>query len=173
MTGLAHQSQQTVIGLGRPGRTPSWIFQTWTTSLRTASCLNQTVEFNGHRLPIAELQDLMWIAADDGIPLEEAIFRYGWQNQFAHAATELEENHPYEFAGAGIVNNGCGAWIAFSGAVPAEAFDLTASIPSTPATGPEATRAEKVTATPFMPVGCRPRGAAPEGPAPWRAGRPW
>jgi hypothetical protein len=90
---------------------------------------SETVEFNGHRLPVAELVDLLRIAEDSGISLEEAIFRYGWQNQFAIAATELEETYPEQFAGAGVIDDGCRAWIAFSGSVPDSASELAEAVP--------------------------------------------
>lgn len=88
-----------------------------------------TVEFNGHRLPLAELVDIMWVAEDMGISVEEGIFRFGWQNQFAAIATELEETYPGHFAGAAIVNSGCGAWIAFNGSVPDLAVELAGTLP--------------------------------------------
>jgi hypothetical protein len=90
---------------------------------------SETVEFNGHRLPVAELVDLLRIAEDSGISVEEAIFRYGWQNQFAIAATELEETYPEKFAGAGVIDDGCRAWIAFSGTVPDPANELAEAVP--------------------------------------------
>jgi len=88
-----------------------------------------TVEFDGHRLPLAELVDIMWVAEDLGISVEEGIFRFGWQNQFAAIVTELEETYPDRFAGAAIVDNGCGAWIAFSGSVPDLAVELAGTLP--------------------------------------------
>ena len=87
------------------------------------------VEFNGHRLPLAELVDIMWVAEELGISVEEGIFRFGWQNQFAAIATELEERYPDRFAGAAIVDSGCGAWIAFSGSVPDLAVELAGTLP--------------------------------------------
>jgi hypothetical protein len=88
-----------------------------------------TVEFNGHHLPLAELVDIMSVAEDMGISVEEGIFRFGWQNQFAAIATELEETYPDRFAGAAIVNSGCGAWIAFTGLVPDLALELAGKLP--------------------------------------------
>jgi hypothetical protein len=90
---------------------------------------DEIVEFNGHRLPIAELVDLMWIADDMGISVEEAIFRYGWQTQFSEVATRLESTYPDQFAGAAIVDNGCRARIAFRGPVPDLAVELAATLP--------------------------------------------
>jgi hypothetical protein len=88
-----------------------------------------TVEVGGHMLPLAELEDLMWVAADRGISVEEAIFRYSWQGQFSRIVTEVERAYPDMFAGAAIVDDGCGAWIAFKGAVPQRVPDLVQPVP--------------------------------------------
>ena len=90
---------------------------------------SETVEFNGHRMPVAELVDLLRMAEESGISLEEAIFRYGWQNQLAIATTELEETYPDQFAGAGVIDDGCRAWIAFRGSVPDPARELAEAAP--------------------------------------------
>lgn len=90
---------------------------------------NEMVEFNGHTIELALLVDLMAVAEQEGIGIEEAIFRYGWQNDFAAVADELEAAYPDQFAGAAIVNGGCGAWIAFSGPVPARAVALVDALP--------------------------------------------
>src|SRR5690606_2833901 len=90
---------------------------------------NETVEFNGHTVELPLLVDLMMIAEEKGIGIEEAIFRYGWHNEFAAVAAELEAAYPDRFAGAAIVNDGCGAWIAFSGPVPARAATLVEALP--------------------------------------------
>lgn len=88
-----------------------------------------TVEVGGHTLALAELQDLMFIAADRGVSVEEAIFRYGWQDQFSRVVTDIEQTYPDMFAGAAIVDDGCGAWIAFAGAVPGRTADLVKPLP--------------------------------------------
>ena len=73
--------------------------------------------------------DLLRMAEESGISLEEAIFRYGWQNQLAIATTELEETYPDQFAGAGVIDDGCRAWIAFRGSVPDPARELAEAAP--------------------------------------------
>jgi pimeloyl-ACP methyl ester carboxylesterase len=90
---------------------------------------DETVAFNGHTLTLAELQDLIMIAGDMGIGVEEAIFRYGWQTQFSEVAAELAARYPDSYAGAAIVDDGCGAWIAFNGPVPPQATGLVDSLP--------------------------------------------
>lgn len=77
----------------------------------------------------AESEDLEFIAEQEGIELEEAVERYGWQTCFAEIATSLSERHPDDYAGAAIVDDGRAAWIAFRGEVPAEAAELAAEVP--------------------------------------------
>jgi hypothetical protein len=74
-----------------------------------------------------ELTDLRLMAEEDGIPLQEAIDAYGWQNSFALLATAVEERWPDEFAGARIVDAaGQRAAISFRGAVPQGAREMIA-----------------------------------------------
>lgn len=87
------------------------------------------VEVNGHLISLPLLEDLMWIAADRGISVEEAIFRYGWQQQFGQITEQLRAAHPDEVADARIVDDGCAARIAFRSAVPELAGRLVQSLP--------------------------------------------
>lgn len=89
---------------------------------------DETVEIGDHELSLALLVDLLWIAGDEGISLEEAIFRFAWQERFAHVVTELQRGGSGRFAGAAIVDGGCGAWIAFNGPVPPGAAELVAQL---------------------------------------------
>ena len=71
----------------------------------------------------AELEDLQFIADQEGISLQEAIDRYGWHDNFSLAASRIREAAPDTFAGAEIVD-GTNAWIAFTGHPPKEALDI-------------------------------------------------
>jgi hypothetical protein len=77
----------------------------------------------------AELEDIGFIAEQDGIDMEEAIARLGWQSCFSEAVDYLQATYPETYAGAAIVDRGRGAWIAFTGQVPDEAVELAAAIP--------------------------------------------
>lgn len=77
----------------------------------------------------AELEDIAFIAEQDGIPLNEAISRYGWQTCFVEVTSYLSETYSDQYAGAAIVEDGRRAWIAFKGDVPNEASDLIEAIP--------------------------------------------
>lgn len=79
----------------------------------------------------AELEDIEFIAEQDGIPLDEAIARYGWQSCFVEVTSYLQDTHSDVYAGAAITNDGLGAWIAFKADVPEEAAELTEAIPVT------------------------------------------
>lgn len=68
----------------------------------------------------AELDDLTFIAEQRGISVEEAIARFGWQNNFALAMDEVLEIAPAAFAAAEIVD-GSHAWVEFVGSVPGKA----------------------------------------------------
>lgn len=78
-----------------------------------------------------ELEDIEFIAEQDGIPLDEAIARHGWQGCFGAVTSYLDERYSDEYAGAAIVDDGRGAWIAFKGDVPEEAAALVEAIPVT------------------------------------------
>lgn len=79
----------------------------------------------------AELEDIAFIAEQDGIPLDEAIERYGWQACFAELTSYFNEAYPDQYAGAAIVDDGRRAWIAFKGEIPGEVPDLVEAIPVT------------------------------------------
>ena len=71
----------------------------------------------------AELQDLQAVADQKGTSLQEAIDRYGWQNDFSFAVSRIREAAPKSFAGAVIVD-GSHAWVAFTGTPPKAALDI-------------------------------------------------
>lgn len=77
----------------------------------------------------AELTDLQQIAKQEGIPMEEAIARYGWQDSFSKAVHLIRESFLDRFAGAAITDGGRGAWIAFKEEVPETAVDLVPALP--------------------------------------------
>jgi hypothetical protein len=79
----------------------------------------------------AELEDIEFIAEQDGIPLDEAVARYGWQSCFVEVTGYLREAYADQYAGAAITNGGRGAWVAFKSNVPEEAAELAAAIPVT------------------------------------------
>ncbi len=70
-----------------------------------------------------ELEDLQFIADQEGISLQEAIERYGWQDNFSLAVSRIAEVTPDTFAGAEIVD-GSNAWIAFTENPPKAALDI-------------------------------------------------
>ncbi len=71
----------------------------------------------------AELEDLQFIAIQEGISLQTAIERYGWRDNFSLAASQIEEAVPDAFIGAEIVDDS-NAWIAFNRKAPQEALDI-------------------------------------------------
>lgn len=79
----------------------------------------------------AELEDITFTAEQEGIPLDEALARYGWQSCFVEVTSYLTENYPSEYAGAAIVEDGRGAWIAFKADIPDEVAGLVDAIPVT------------------------------------------
>lgn len=79
----------------------------------------------------AELEDIEFIAEQDGMSLDEAITRYGWQGCFGEVTGYLQEAYPDQYAGAAMTNDGRGPWIAFKGEVPEEAVELVEVIPVT------------------------------------------
>jgi hypothetical protein len=79
----------------------------------------------------AELEDITFIAEQEGIPLDDAIDRYGWQTCFGEVTSYLSETYSDQYAGAAIVEDGRRAWIAFKGKVPEEVSDLVEAIPVT------------------------------------------
>ncbi|ALO07999.1 putative serine protease [Streptomyces venezuelae] len=79
-------------------------------------------------LTAGQLEDIRAMADGEGIPLAEAIDRYGWQDQFTAVAESLESTYPEEFSGA--VKSDTGAWFAFKGKAPDEAVELARTIPA-------------------------------------------
>ena len=76
-----------------------------------------------------ELEDITAIAEQDGLSRDEAIARYGWQGCFGEVTRHLSQVYPDLYAGAAIVDDGRGAWIAFKDDVPEEAHGLVEAIP--------------------------------------------
>lgn len=77
-------------------------------------------------LDSAQLSDLQTMADQEGISLEEAIQRYGWQEPFAMMVEELRVAFPDDFAGARIVDDTKG-WVAFRDDPPQAALDRIAA----------------------------------------------
>ncbi len=71
----------------------------------------------------AELQDLQFIADQDGISLQEAIDRYAWHDNFSLATSRIREAAPEDFASAEIVGPRQ-ARIAFKEQPPQAALDM-------------------------------------------------
>jgi hypothetical protein len=78
-----------------------------------------------------ELEDIAFIAEQDGIPLDDAVERYGWQGCFVEVTGYLSEVYSDQYAGAAVVDEGRGAWIAFKDEIPGEVPDLVEAIPVT------------------------------------------
>ena len=60
------------------------------------------------------------IAGQKGISYETAVARYGWHNDFALMVGRIREASPNSVTSAGVAGDR-GAWVSFSGAVPASA----------------------------------------------------
>lgn len=71
----------------------------------------------------AELRDLQTIATQKDIPLQAAIDRYAWNDNFALAVASIRKTFPEAFAGAEIVDDH-NAWVAFKGRAPEGARDM-------------------------------------------------
>jgi hypothetical protein len=78
-----------------------------------------------------ELEDIAFIAEQDGISLDDAVARYGWQGCFGEVIGYLGEVYSDQYAGAAVVDAGRGAWIAFRDDIPGEVPDLVEAIPVT------------------------------------------
>jgi len=66
-----------------------------------------------------ELEDLRFIAEDEGITLAEAIERIAWQPRFGVFVDRLRSSFPDDFAGARIIDGGrFNAFVQFRGSVP-------------------------------------------------------
>ena len=70
-----------------------------------------------------ELEDLQFIASQKGISPQEAIDRYGWNDNFSLAVSEIREAVPAAFTGAEIVD-GNNAWVGFASSAPQAALDI-------------------------------------------------
>ena len=71
----------------------------------------------------AEMDDLRFVARQEGISVQEAIERYGWRDNFSLASSQIREAVPHAFAGAEIVDDNS-AWVAFVADAPQEALDI-------------------------------------------------
>lgn len=65
-------------------------------------------------------EDLEGVAQEMGISLEEAIRRYGWHNDFATLALQIQTAFPADFSAAAIGDDDQ-PWISFAGKAPADA----------------------------------------------------
>ena len=68
----------------------------------------------------AELNDLQFIAVQDGITLDESIARHAWRGDFSEMVTTFENDDPDSVVDAAITS-GSSAWIKFSGSISADA----------------------------------------------------
>lgn len=71
----------------------------------------------------AELEDLRALASQQGMSLQAAIDRYGWNDNFAIAVSTVREASAEAFTGAEIVDGG-GAWVAFAAGAPERALEV-------------------------------------------------
>lgn len=78
----------------------------------------------------AEVADLSLMATDANISLEEAAAQYGWQDDFAVAATELEDQFPDTYAGGEIMSTTPpSVQVRFKGKVPVAASAVFRNLP--------------------------------------------
>ncbi len=68
----------------------------------------------------AELNDLQFIANQDGITLDESIARYAWGDDFSRMVTAIEDDDPDSVVDVAITG-GSSAWIKFSGSISGNA----------------------------------------------------
>ena len=71
---------------------------------------------------LAELDDLQFIANQDGITLDESIARHAWRGDFSAMVTAIEDDDPDSVVDAAITS-GSSAWIKFSGSISGNARD--------------------------------------------------
>ncbi len=71
----------------------------------------------------AELENLQFVANQEGISLQTAIARYGWRDNFSLAVAQVREEVPAAFTKAEIVDDS-NAWIAFKANAPQAALDI-------------------------------------------------
>ena len=70
----------------------------------------------------AEVNDLEFIAYQDGITLDESITRYAWRDDFSKMVTAIEDEDPDSVVDAGSGKSGrLSAWINFSGSISGNA----------------------------------------------------
>ena len=70
----------------------------------------------------AELDDLQFIANQDGITLDESIARYAWRDDFSKMVTAIEDEDPDSVVDAWSGKSGrLSAWINFSGSISGNA----------------------------------------------------
>ena len=68
----------------------------------------------------AEVNDLQFIAIQDGITLDESIMRFAWRDDFSRMVTAIEEDDPDSVVDAGKTGRLL-AWIKFSGSISGNA----------------------------------------------------
>ena len=68
----------------------------------------------------AEVNDLQFIAIQDGITLDESIMRFAWRDDFSKMVTAIEKENPDSVVDAGKTGESL-AWIKFSGSIPGNA----------------------------------------------------
>ena len=68
----------------------------------------------------AELNDLQFIANQDGITLDESIALYAWRGDFSSMVTAIEDDEPDSVVDVAMTS-GASAWIKFSGSISADA----------------------------------------------------
>lgn len=77
----------------------------------------------------AELENLQFVANQEGISLQTAIARYGWRDNFSLAVAQIREAVPAAFTKAEIVD-GSNAWVAFKAGAPQAALDIIGTFKS-------------------------------------------
>ena len=68
----------------------------------------------------AEVNDLQFIANQDGITLDESIARHAWRDDFSMMVTAIEDDDPDSVVDAASTS-GSSAWIKFSGSISGNA----------------------------------------------------
>ena len=68
----------------------------------------------------AEVNDLQFIAIQDGITLDESIMRFAWRDDFSKMVTAIEKENPDSVVDVAMTS-GSSAWIKFSGSIPGNA----------------------------------------------------
>ena len=72
---------------------------------------------------VAEEADLRAVAQQKGISYEEAVRRYGWQNDLGRVLTRMSQDYPEDYASSAFRDDRS-AVVRFSGGVPPEARAL-------------------------------------------------